>query len=73
MTRDNSNFVALVEHEKDRTTKVFDSTLLQKELPDSFAYTYPERMESKLDDPELQNRIITEENRAIEKLEKMSD
>ena len=64
MTRDNSNFAALVEHEKDKAKKVFDGTLLQKELPEYFAYTYPDTIENKLDDPEIRNRMIAEEIRA---------
>ena len=72
MTRDNSNFVVLVDYEKQKATAIFDSTILQKELPDTFAYTYPDKFENKLDDPELQKRMISEENRAMEQLEKMS-
>ena len=39
----------------------------------SFVYTYYDIVESKLADLEIQNHMISEENRAIEKLEKTLD
>ena len=53
MTRDNSNFVVLVDYEKQRANQVFDGSILQKELPGYFAYTYPDTIENNLDDPEI--------------------
>ena len=60
MTTHNSNFAVLFEHEKEKAKAIFDSALLQKELPDYFAYTSADTIENKLGDPEIQNRILEE-------------
>jgi len=72
MTRNNSNFVGLVEYEKEKATKLFDGTMLQKEIPDSFAYTFPDSIGNKLDDPEIQKRMIIEESKAQQTLEEIN-
>ena len=71
MTRTNSNFSALVEHEKDSAREIFDGTLLQKEVPDAFTYEFPERMESKANNLEIQNQMMLEEIKAKEILKEM--
>ena len=37
-----SEFIKIIEYEQNRAIKVFDSSKLISELPDSFAYVYPE-------------------------------
>jgi len=71
MTRNNSNFIALVDYEIDRATKVFDGTMLQKEIPDSFANAFPDTIGNKLDDSEIQKRMMIEESKAQQTLEEM--
>jgi len=71
MTRNNSNFVALVNYEIDKATKVFDGTVLQKETPDSFANAFPDTIGNKSDDSEVQERMMMEESKAQQTLEEM--
>jgi hypothetical protein len=42
LTRDHSEFGGVLQYEKQRALNVFNSTTLVSELPDSFAYVFPE-------------------------------
>jgi len=70
MTRMNSNFEAMKQNELDKATKLFDSSLIQKELPDSFRILDGERT-SKLQDSEVQLKLFIEKMRAEEKLNQL--
>ena len=57
-------------NELDKATKLFDSSLIQKELPDSFRILDGERT-SKLQDTEVQLKLFIEKMRAEEKLNQL--
>jgi len=71
MTRMNSNFEAMKQNELDKATAIFDSSLIQKELPDSFRILDDERT-GKLQDPEVQLKLFIERMRADEKLNQLN-
>jgi len=71
MTRMNSNFEAMKQNELDKATAIFDSSLIQKELPDSFRILDSERT-SKLQDPEIQLKLFIERMRADEKMNQLN-
>jgi len=70
MTRMNSNFEAMKQYELDKATAIFDSTLIQKELPDSFTIQSSERSD-KLQDPEVQLKLFIERMRADDKMNQL--
>jgi len=70
MTRMNSNFETMKQNELDKATAIFDSSLIQKELPDSFTIQSAERM-SKLQDPEVQLKLFIERMRADDKMNQL--
>ena len=70
MTRYNSNFETMKQNELDKATAIFDSSLIQNELPDSFRILDGERT-SKLQDPEVQLKLFIERMRAEEKLNQL--
>ena len=70
MTRMNSNFETMKQNELDKATKLFDSSLIQKVLPDSYSIPSSERLD-KLQDPEVQLKLFIEEMRAEEKLNQL--
>jgi len=70
MTRMNSNFEAMKQYELDKATAIFDSSLIQKELPDSFTIQSAERSD-KLQDPEVQLKLFIERMRADDKMNQL--
>jgi len=72
MTRQNSNFDKIILYEMKRAIKVFDSSMIQGDISESFSYEFPERI-SKLYDPEIQARMSLENQRAELILSQMSD
>ena len=70
MTRYNSNFDLMKQNELDKATAIFDSSLIQKELPDSYRILNGERSD-KLQDPEVQLKLFIEKMRADEKLNQL--
>ena len=67
--RIHSDFVMIKQIEIDKAIKIFDSSLIQNKIFHSLSYTYPDRLEKldrlgKLDDPEVQKRMIQEIIRA---------
>jgi len=67
MTRYNSNFETMKQNEIHKAIEVFDSNLIQKELPDYFAIIYTERL-NRFEDPEVQRMLAYEEMRATDSL-----
>jgi len=72
MTRLNSNFEAMKQYESDKATAIFDSSLIQKELPDSYSIQSSERSD-KLQDPEVQLKLFIERMRADDKMNQLMD
>jgi len=70
MTRMNSNFETMKQNELDKATAIFDSSLIQKELPDSFRIADSERI-NKLQDPEVQLKLFIERMRADDKMNQL--
>jgi len=70
MTRLNSNFEAMKQYELDKATAIFDSSLIQKELPDSYRIESAERSD-KLQDPEVQLKLFIERMRADDKMNQL--
>jgi len=70
MTRMNSNFEAMKQYELDKATAIFDSSLIQKELPDSYRIQSSERSD-KLQDPEVQLKLFVERMRADDKMNQL--
>jgi len=70
MTRMNSNFEAMKQYELDKATAIFDSSLIQKELPDSYRIQSAERSD-KLQDPEVQLKLFIERMRADDKMNQL--
>jgi len=70
MTRMNSNFEAMKQYELDKATAIFDSSLIQKELPDSYSIQSSERSD-KLQDPEVQLKLFIERMRADDKMNQL--
>ena len=70
MTRMNSNFETMKQNELDKATAIFDSSLIQKELPDSFRIADSERI-NKLQDPEVQLKLFIERMRADDKINQL--
>ncbi len=70
MTRLNSNFETMKINEMYRAVEVFDSGLLQKELPDYIAAAVGQGID-KRNDPEFLKKLVYEEMRATDSLTKM--
>jgi len=70
MTRMNSNFETMKQNELDKATAIFDSSLIQKELPDSYRIESGERSD-KLQDPEVQLKLFIERMRADDKMNQL--
>jgi hypothetical protein len=70
-TRMHSGFGGILEYEKNRAIQIFDSSLLNSKIPNTFAYEYPEtssRIDEKiqqkmLEQEQLAKKILEEENR----------
>ena len=67
-TRLHSGFVGIIEYEQKRASSVFDSSQLISELPESFAYIYPNTHE-RIDDA-MRQQMHIEEQMAKDHLEK---
>ncbi len=67
-TRAHSGFAGILQYEQNRATEVFDSSELISELPESFAYIYPETSERI--DGKMREQMITQEQIAKDHLEK---
>jgi len=70
MTRMNSNFETMKQNELDKATAIFDSSLIQKELPDSYRIESGDRYD-KLQDPEVQLKLFIERMRADDKMNQL--
>jgi len=70
MTRLNSNFETMKINEMYRAVEVFDSGLLQKELPDYIAAAVGQGID-KRNDPEFLKKLVYEEMRATDSLTQM--
>ena len=70
MTRLNSNFEAMKINEMYRAIEVFDSSLLQKELPDFIPSAVGQKID-KRNDPEFLKKLVYEEIRATDNLTQM--
>jgi hypothetical protein len=68
MTRLNSNFEAMKINEMYKAVEVFDSSLLQKELPDFIPASVTNKIVNKLNDPEFLEKLVYEEMRATEEI-----
>ena len=68
-TRMHSGFDGIIAYEQDRALEVFDSSKYISELPDSFAYTFPESTE-RITEQMIQEMII-QEHIAIKKIQEM--
>jgi len=66
----NSNFEEMKQNEVDKAAAIFDSSLIQKELPDSYRIPSDDRT-SKLGDYEVQLKLFVEKMRAEEKLRQL--
>ena len=42
--------------------------MIQNEVTDSFAHTFPDMMKNKLDDPQVQEKLTQEKKRAEDKI-----
>jgi hypothetical protein len=68
-TRVHSGFGGILDHEKNKAMEVFDSSLLISELPETFAYVFPEP-EDRLNE-EVKQKMKQEEELAQSILEKI--
>jgi hypothetical protein len=59
LTRYHSAFGGVLNYEQQRALNVFDSTTIVSELPDSFAYDFPES-DGRITDEMIQEMIIQE-------------
>ena len=59
LTRLHSGFGGIMAYEKERASNVFDASSLLSELPESFAYSFPE-YEDRITDEVIQEMIIQE-------------
>jgi len=66
----NSNFETMKQNELDKATAIFDSSLIQKELPDSYRIQSSDRSD-KLQDPEVQLKLFIERMRADDKMNQL--
>jgi hypothetical protein len=71
LTRYHSAFGGVLNYEKERALNVFNSTTLVSELPDSFAYQFPESVERITD--EMIQEMIIQEHIAKKKMEELYD
>ena len=72
-TRAHSGFGGILDYEQNRATQMFDSSKLTSELPESFAYIYPETGE-RLSEELLQEMLVQQEiaQRILDEMDKQN-
>ena len=59
LNRLHSDFEKIINYEQSRAVKIFNATLIQSDLSDSFAYVFPES-KGRINDGVIQEMIIQE-------------
>ena len=71
LTRMHSGFGGIIAYEQERATSIFDASKLISELPDYFAYHFPEATERM--STEMKQKMYAEEQRAIQYLKELEN